>query len=158
MGSSYLEKLKLFWSDKDKMFKCRSPMKIMGLSVDEMARRKLEYHNWRTERDRDNNEKHLNNINMERFHKNRVRRLLKEQEEKQKKDVHEKKKNDISLQSDSKCSKCHKNHLHKERGSTSQNKDLQYCSKCFGPSKCKLQFTETVKNGIAATSSNLFKH
>ena len=89
-----------------------------------MARRKLEYHNWRTERDRDNNEKHLNNINMERFHKNRVRRLLKEQEEKQKKD--------------SKCSKCHqellppyqlyvchKNHLHKERGSTSQNKDLQ---------------------------------
>ena len=103
-----------------------------------MARRKLEYHNWRTERDRDNNEKHLNNINMERFHKNRVRRLLKEQEEKQKKDVHEKKENDISLQSDSKCSKCHqellppyqlyvchKNHLHKERGSTSQNKDLQ---------------------------------
>ena len=103
-----------------------------------MARRKLEYHNWRTERDRDNNKKHLNNINMERFHKNRVRRLLKEQEEKQKKDVHEKKKNDISLQSDSKCSKCHqellppyqlyvchKNHLHKERGSTSQNKDLQ---------------------------------
>ena len=75
---------------------------------------------------------------MERFHKNRVRRLLKEQEEKQKKDVHEKKKNDISLQSDSKCSKCHqellppyqlyvchKNHLHKERGPTSQNKDLQ---------------------------------
>ena len=103
-----------------------------------MARRKLEYHNWRTERDRENNEKHLNNINMERFHKNRVRRILKEQEEKQKKDVHEKKKNDISLQSDSKCSKCHqellppyqlyvchKNHLHKERGSTSQNKDLQ---------------------------------
>ena len=103
-----------------------------------MVRRKLEYHNWRTERDRDNNGKHLNNINMERFHKNRVRRLLKEQEEKQKKDVHEKKKYDISLQSDSKCSKCHqellppyqlyvchKNHLHKERGSTSQNKDLQ---------------------------------
>jgi len=146
-------------------------MKIMGLSVDEMARRKLEYHNWRTERDRDNNEKHLNNINMERFHKNRIRRILKEQEEKQKKDVHEKKKNDNSLQSDSKCSKCHqellppyqlyvchKNHLHKERGPTSQNKDLQYCSKCFGPSKCKLQFTETVKNGIAATSPNRFIH
>ena len=101
-----------------------------------MARRKLEYHNWRNERNKEGDVKVSNGFNMERFNKNRVRRLLKEQEEIQKKDVHENKTKDSNSKSDSKCSKCHqellppyqlyvchKNHLHKERGS--ENRELQ---------------------------------
>ena len=78
------------------MFKCRSPLKITGLSIDgnkhlkhlylrqwvtklfpELSRRKLEYHNWQNAM-RQKSAVEKTTSDYERYEKNRRRRLLKE--------------------------------------------------------------------------------
>ena len=82
------------------MFKCRSPLKITGLSIDgnkhlkhlylrqwvtklfpELSRRKLEYHNWQNAM-RQKSAVEKTTSDYERYEKNRRRRLLKEKSRK----------------------------------------------------------------------------
>ena len=120
-------------------FRCRSSSKILGLSVfgecpganveskcrvSELARLKLEYHNYETAR---RNSKQLASndfsFDKERYDKNRKRRLMKEKNEKEKKEEENQ-----TTKLEDKCRKCQQDisppfhvyicqngHLHKER-------------------------------------------
>ena len=121
------------WHNLVKMprFQCRSPLKILGLSVDgktvkiscviilfnrffncfhiiaELARRKVAYHNWQNERNCAQTESKTNE-EFSRYQSNRRRRLLKEQQLEDKRRLSQEKeesKKTSGMEGD-RCSKC----------------------------------------------------
>merc|ERR1740124_1283700 len=130
-------------------FHCRSATKTMGLSVYELARRKLECYEYNYDQNRTQPVKDVSKLSdKERFEKNRRRRLLKEQEDKKKEE--EAKcpilrtcavcKEELSLPL--KVYICQDGHIHRE--AQGRNKNKKFCSACCGPSQCRMVFMRKI--------------
>lgn len=127
-------------------FQSRSATKILGISVHELARRKLDCLQY--EFSSNGLREDTKTSDYERLEKNRKRRLLKE---------HSSEKNNSAIIGQY-CKKCRKElllpikayvcldgHFHTESQVTKYNK--KYC--CCGPSSCKMKFMQDLgENGI----------
>merc|ERR1711892_360641 len=122
------------------------------MSVNELARRKLQWVEYEFDYRRSQSSKDFNKLSdKERFEKNRRRRLLKEQESKLKEE-------DAKSSKSSRCSQCNEElilplkvyicqegHLHREGQGKNPNK--KFCSACCGPSKCRQLFMRNLEKG-----------
>eukprot|EP00092_Neocalanus_flemingeri_P003506 GFUD01003760.1.p1 GENE.GFUD01003760.1~~GFUD01003760.1.p1 ORF type:complete len:138 (+),score=35.87 GFUD01003760.1:224-637(+) len=131
-------------------FQCRSVNKTLGISVYELARRKLQWVEYEFDYGRNQSSNNFNKLSdKERFEKNRRRRLLKEQESKMKEE-------DAKSSKNPKCSLCKEDlipplkvyicqegHLHREGQGRKPNKKI--CSVCSAPSNCRLLFMRSLE-------------